>query len=465
MTITSSNSAPTWNASVVSASYISTMATAVLENGTLPISYSSLSTAAPATDADGQVIKYKVTAVNSGTLTLGGVAYTSASTMPATAYLSTGETMLWTPPTDIETSPQTAFTMKASDGTLDSTQAVTVKVNVTPVNSAPVIVGPYTVTGVTRNTWKEVTFANLITYLGVSDVETASSSLILQVESLVSGQSLQIGNSGGTGGSVTAFSSSNKQLTTGKSIYWLPPANTTGIVDAIKFSVIDAGGVSSATQGLLRMNIDTGSNAAPSIATATVNLNTTVGTTGVGAAFSLSHTQLLAALGATDTDSSYITFVLTSISNGSIKKSSTTMTTTTGASQANPIAPNATSIVSPGETVVFLPTSTTTGSAVTLATVIAYDGTTYSATSGTLQATFTAAANQIPVLGYVRDFTTGTKDTNFVFSYDDLRGDPTLMNLGAQRTDAFDSEEVIANKTLKFRIKAINASSYLCLNT
>jgi hypothetical protein len=388
------------------------MATSVSENGTLPISFSALSAAAPATDADGQVVKYKVTSVSSGSLTLAGVAYTSASTMPATAYLSAGETLLWSPPVNDETSPQTAFTIKASDGNLDNSTAVTVKVNVSPFNTATTIAGPYTVTGVTRNAWKEVTFANLISYLGVSDVETTPTSLILQVESLSSGQSLKIGTSSNEAGAAV-YSSSNKQVTSTKSIYWLPSTNTTGIVDAVKFTVIDGGIVSSPTQGLLRMNIDTGSNAAPTITGTNYSLGSTYG---VGSAFSVSYASLQTALSAADADGSYVTFVLTSISNGSIKKGSTTLTAMTGASQANPVAPISTSQLSPGESVVFLPTSTTTGSAVTLATVRGWDGTTYSSNEVTLQATFVAAANQVPVLNYVRDFTTGNKDTNFIFS-------------------------------------------------
>ncbi|NBO39588.1 hypothetical protein EBU99_13500 [bacterium] len=295
----------------------------------------------------------------------------------------------------------------------------------------------------------------------MSDVETASSSLILQVESLSSGQSLKIGTSSNEAGA-TVYGSSNKQVTSTKSIYWMPATNTTGIVDAVKFSVIDAGGVSSSTQGLLRMNIDTGSNAAPSITGTNYSLGSTYG---VGQAFTVSYATLQSGLSATDSDGSYVTFVLTSISNGTIKKGSTTMTAMTGASQANPVSPLSTTQLSPGESLVFLPTSSTTGSAVTLATVRGWDGTTYSATEVTLQATFVATTNQVPVLTYVKDFTGAVKNTAYAFSYDSLRGDPSLMSQGTQRTDAYDAEENIASKSLKFRVKSITASSVLARTT
>jgi hypothetical protein len=319
------------------------------------------------------------------------------------------------------------------------------------------------VTGVSRATastgWKEVTHADLLTNLGVSDLETTGTSLILQVESLGSGQSLKIGTSGSEGGS-SVYTSSNKQVTSTKSIYWKGPENLMGIFDAVKFTVIDGGNVSSPTQGLLRMNVDTGSNAAPTINAGNVSMGTGYA---VGKPFSISYSTLAAAaaVNVADSDNSYVTLVITSISNGSIKKGSTTMVATVGASQANPVTPNANSQLVSSESLVFFPTSTTTGSAVTLATVRGYDGTTYSANEATLQATFTATANQIPVITYVKDFTGAVKDTAFSFTYDSLRGDPSLMAQGTQRTDAYDAEENIASKSLKFRVKSEAAGSAL----
>lgn len=369
--------------------------------------------------------------------------------------------MVWSPALNDATTPQTAFTVKASDGTADNAQVVTVRATVTSVNAAPTIVGSFTVTSVTRNAWKEVTFADLRTGLGATDGnETADSALILQVESLANGQSLKIGTSGNFAGATDYNSTSNKQVITGKSIWWLPASNQTGIVDAIRFTVIDGNNVSSPTQGLVRMNIDTGSNAAPTItATTPISLGSTYG---VRLPFTVSYTTLQTLLSPADTDSTYVTFVLTSISNGSIKKGGTTMVAMAGANLGTPVAE---SQLVPGESMVVIPTSTTTGSAVTLATVRGWDGTAYSANEVTLQATFVAGLNQVPVLTYVKDFTGGAKNTAFTFSYDSLRGNPSQMSQGTERTDAFDAEEVIANKTLQFRVKSVTAGSYLCLNS
>ncbi|NBX18343.1 MAG: hypothetical protein EBR09_13350 [Proteobacteria bacterium] len=462
VTITSSNTAPAWSASLAP-SYNVTMSQSVSENGTLPITYSALSTAAPATDADGNLIKYRIISVSSGslTMTVSGVptTYTTGSSISAAALLGAGETLQWSPPANIDTALQTAFIMTASDGTDSNAQNVTVKVTVNAVNSAPVIAGPYTDSAV-MNTWKEVTYSNLITYLGATDIEAGS--LSLEVKSLVSGQSLKVGNSGNVSvpPTVDDYSASNNTLVSGKSIYWKPATNYTGTTDAVRFAAVDAGGLYSPTQALLRMTV-TGTNAAPTITGTNYSMGTNYP---VGKAFSISYASLAAALSANDTDGAYVTLVLTSISNGTIKKGSTLMTAMTGASPSNVLIPSADAQLVTGESMVFLPTSTTTGSAVTLATVRGWDGLAYSSNEVTLQATFVAAANQIPVLTYVRDFTTGTKDAPFVFSYDDLRGNPAITD-GSQRSDAYDSEEIVANKTLRFRIKAINAGSKLCLST
>ncbi|NBW83356.1 hypothetical protein EBR21_16530, partial [bacterium] len=348
---------------------------------------------------------------------------------------------------------QVAFVIVATDGTLANSQNVTVNVNVNAVNSAPVIAGPYT-DSATMNTWKEVTYANLITYLGATDVEPGN--LTLRVDSIVAGQALKIGTSGDAGNppAVADYSGSNNTVTTGKSIYWKPATNYTGTTDAVKFTAIDSGNLSSATQGLLRMAV-TGSNAAPTISGTNFSMGSGYA---VGKPFTISYSTLAAAnaLNAADADGAFVTLVLTSISNGTIKKGSTNMVAMVGASQANPVTPSADAQLVPGESLVFFPTSTTTGSAVTLATVRAWDGITYSSTEVTLQATFVAAGNQIPVLTYVKDFNGALKDTAFSFTYDTLRGEPALMSQGTQRTDAYDAEEVIANKTLKFRVESVN---------
>jgi hypothetical protein len=184
----------------------------------------------------------------------------------------------------------------------------------------------------------------------------------------------------------------------------------------------------------------------------------------VGKPFTISYSTLAAAsaLNPADSDGAYVTFVLTSISNGTIKKGGTTMVAMVGASQANPVTPSANAQLVPGESFVFFPSSATTGSAVTLATVRGWDGLTYSTSEVTLQATFVATTNQIPVITYVKDFTGALKNpATYAFSYDSLRGDPSLMTQGTQRTDAYDSEENIASKSLQFRVKSIAAGSTL----
>ncbi|NBO39296.1 hypothetical protein EBU99_12020, partial [bacterium] len=461
ITIAASNSAPS-----VGAVTTITTTNGTSENAALPISYANLHSQIAATDADNDVIRYKIMSIQSGTLAVNGAAAISSVTVGSEPVLSTGQSLVWTPAADVSGSGLGAFTVKAYDGTADSSGSVTVKVNVSAVNSAPTMTNTTTTfTSVTRNTVKEITYSALATALGISDVEDGSGSpLKFSVTSLISGQTLSIGTSGNSAGAAAYNPATNKDVSSTQSLYWLPPANQTGIYQAFKVVVVDSGNVSSSREATVSMNIDTGTNSKPVLAA--VSNTYDLGSRGKGLPIQLTYDQLKTAVSATDTDNDYISFVVTSLDNSTtIGKGSSTLAAVTVSSDTSPV-PLSTNIIAPNETITVYPSAgITLNSLQNLFKIRAWDGQIYSlaASEVTVKATFTTT-NSVPTLTYVKDFTTGTKDTNFVFSYDELRGDPTITN-GTQRTDAYDAEEVIANKTLKFRVKAINASSYLCLNT
>jgi VCBS repeat-containing protein len=102
-----------------------------VEDTAFTITYAALLAASNAIDADNDVISFRIESVTSGTLTKGGVAVVTGTTM-----LAVGESLVWTPPAQ-SNGLLNAFTVKASDGTTFSATAVQVTALVAPVNDAP----------------------------------------------------------------------------------------------------------------------------------------------------------------------------------------------------------------------------------------------------------------------------------------------------------------------------------------
>ena len=96
------------------------------------ITYQSLSKAADEADADADSISFRIESVNSGTLTKGGV-----EVIPGASFLSDGETIVWTPPTNANGNLG-AFTVRAWDGQSSSLTAVPVQIQVAAENDPPV---------------------------------------------------------------------------------------------------------------------------------------------------------------------------------------------------------------------------------------------------------------------------------------------------------------------------------------
>ncbi len=134
VTVTNANEAPTL-------STITTLTGASEDTG-FTIAYADLLAASNAADVDAggtTGLLFRVEAVSTGTLTKGGVAVTAGTT------IGTGESLVWTPAQDANGSGLNAFTVKAVDsGSLASSTAVQVKVDVTAVNDAPSAVSPTT---------------------------------------------------------------------------------------------------------------------------------------------------------------------------------------------------------------------------------------------------------------------------------------------------------------------------------
>ena len=121
-TVTGTNDAPTLTT-------VNTLAGAV-KNTPFTISYATLAAAGNEADVDHlDVLSFRITAVSSGSLTKDGQSVVAGITL-----LHAGESLVWTPDNN-DVGSKDAFTVKAFDGIVDSTNAVTVKVGIADVGT------------------------------------------------------------------------------------------------------------------------------------------------------------------------------------------------------------------------------------------------------------------------------------------------------------------------------------------
>ncbi|NBX18442.1 MAG: hypothetical protein EBR09_13880, partial [Proteobacteria bacterium] len=442
VTIAAANSTPAWSATTV------TLPNAASENGALPVTWETLASLTSPTDADGEVLRFKVTEITTGSVKVGEVSYTGTPLTPPS--IGPGESFIWRPGAVNNT--VTAFSIRATDGTADTSTAVTVQGTVTAVNDAPTMNSLATLTGASRNQWFEVKFETLRAALNMNDAETPPAGLQIKVEQKLSGLGVKLGAESPTGSATSATPwsiSLTNTITAGQSIWWLPPVNIANTIPAFTVSVLDASNVASGNIATVNVTV-TGSNAAPTLTAGNLDR----GTYAQGTPFAVSYAQLASQFAPADTDSAMISFVVTSVSNATLKKGSNIMAAVATVS-GNHGTPDSTNIIAPDEIILVIPSAAGNGSTTTLFTVKAWDGDVYSSNAGNVRATFTAPTNNlVPVLSYVRDFTGAVKDTVYPFTYAALRSGGTPA-----RSDAFDAEENVSVPSLKFKVKTIYSTN------
>ncbi|NBW82807.1 hypothetical protein EBR21_13740, partial [bacterium] len=290
-----------------------------------------------------------------------------------------------------------------------------------------------------RNTEYSITFDQLAQKLALADVESidpaasipAKYSLVkLRIDQFLGGGYLM--NDAGT------IDGTNNTIFQGQSLRWMPPNNATGTFDAFVVTVLDGDNAPSLTTGKVSITVG-GLTQAPQIGTTSLTMPTNGRQ---NTAYSITHDELKTLLNITDADSSWVSFAVTSITNGTLKKGSQDVV----AYDAAPAAPLATSLLAPYETLTFLPGLNVNGVKEAFR-VKAYDGSNYSTVSAVVSINL-VRTNLVPILTRVDDLTGATEDTPYAFTYTALRA----------KTDASDLEETVAGTTqLKFRIKSINS--------
>ncbi|MGE5372490.1 MAG: Ig-like domain-containing protein [Solirubrobacterales bacterium] len=331
-----------------------------LEDAPVTITYAALAAAADEADADGDVIRFRVEAVSTGSLTKGGSAVTSGDTT-----LGSGESLLWTPAAKAN-GTLNAFTISAYDGSNLSEFAIQVKITVQAVNEAPALGAISTLAGGTEDTQYEISYANLF---GASDAEDGDGDAIsFRVEAVSTG-SLTKGGSAVTLGTTT--------LSDTEKLVWTPASNANGTVNAFTVKAYD-GTAASANAVQVQVAV-TAVNDAPVL----TSINTLTGAT-EDTAYPITYTALKdAAADEADADGDTISFRVETVNTGSLTKG------------GNAVIPGVTVLAS-GEQLVWTPAANASGT-LNAFTVKAYDGTDLSA--GAVQVKVeTAAVNDPPVM-------------------------------------------------------------------
>ncbi|NBO38199.1 hypothetical protein EBU99_06420 [bacterium] len=418
------------------------------QNVPLLISYDTLLAQSQASDSDLTPVYFRITSLESGSLKVGASTYTTVGAINPPALVGPGESIVWRPAQEqygVDPTPLNAFRMRSYDNADVSVNEALVKVSTQPVNQVPLFNSEYTNTTGVRNAELVIPFKDIANQLAVSDVEDvnpAETDLTLKyikmkfrVEQLMAGQSLRIGADSAT---ATAFDpNTNNMLTNGLNLYWLPPANVIGTYSAFRVTVMDSQNLPSANTAIYKVTVS-GSNVAPALATTTVTFGTTTSAI-ENVPYSIDFDTLQTALGVSDVDSPNTQLVFTSISNGVLKKMGSQMAPFT----AIPSAPATASVFAKSEVVMFMANANLYGNSIEMFKVRAWDGDKYSP-----EATVSLKIGRVnykPRLTYVNDFSGGTEDTNFDFTYADLRG----------KTDLFDIEEVgdFGANTVRFVVK------------
>jgi hypothetical protein len=290
-----SNTAPTLTT-------VSTL-TGATKNNAFTISYATLAAAADEADAEGNTISFRIEAISSGTLSVG-----------VNSLLSTGGSITWTPPVNVFGNGIAAFTVKAYDGSLASSTAVQVSVDVANGNSQPTLTAISTLTGATEETAFSISYATLAAAADEADLD--GDTLSFRIEAISSG---------------TLSQAAGTLLSTGQTLTWTPATNASGTIAAFTVKAYD-GAIASSTA--IAVNVSVANiNDAPTLSTVSTLTGAVVNT-----AFTISYATLAAAANEADVDGDPLSFRIESISNGTLSQAVNSTLSTGGTMTWTPTA-------------------------------------------------------------------------------------------------------------------------------
>lgn len=332
-------------------------------------------------EPDGDIIYYRLSSVTTGTLTKNNVPMTPGDS------IGPGESVRWVPANN-NLGMQQAFRVFVSDGpgagALTSSFPVQVTVNL--VNLPPEIsTNINTLTGATEDTVFSISYSTLLSNTAFTDPNQGDP-FSFRLDSIISGTVTKNG----------AFATPGVTLLgPGETWVWTPAADANGVLSAFTVKGFD-GQLTSTNTATVNIDVSPVSDAPTMTSISTLT----------GAArnqpYSIPYNQLLSASDANDVDGDLLTFVITSISSGTVTKN--------GAA----IGPGDT--IAAGETVVWTPPVGAPNTSAAF-TVVVFDGGLFSTPAVQVNV---AVQNTIPTLTSISTLTGVLEDGSLTIPYSTL---------------------------------------------
>ena len=210
------------------------------ENTAKTIGYDYLAAAVDMVDVDGDRISFRIESVTNGTLTKNGLAVKAGVTL-----FTTGESLVWTPPTDVSGTTGVCV-ISGWDGWARSSTTVQVSMEVYAVNQAPAISTISVLAGATEGQAYNLSYAALASASDASDRESGAISFL--IDTVLSGTLTKDGQPVTAGATL---------LSAGESLVWTPQAGLGDTHEAFTVKAFD-GELASAGSTLVRIQVAPG---------------------------------------------------------------------------------------------------------------------------------------------------------------------------------------------------------------
>ncbi|MFM8582065.1 MAG: beta strand repeat-containing protein, partial [Planctomycetaceae bacterium] len=341
-----------------------------LKNIPQVITHAQLLAASDLKVVTGHSAQFRIEAVLGGTLVIrkSGSA-TAVPVVPGTTIIAAGDTVTWTPPADL-VGITGAFTVVGYDpqnAVIAPALAVSdppVGVTIDLVDRAPTLtaVDPNKLGSATEDTPFSITYATLLAASNATDAN--NDQIRFQVESVVAGTQLQISIQGAAPVNVLPGVS---LLGPGDRLIWTPPLNGNNQINGgnplAAFTIVAFDGTNESSPPVqVSINVNPVADAPILTEVDTLSL------AGLNSQFKITYATLLAASDLQNVDGHTREFRVQSIPTGaalSIRKAATPLITT-------PVVPG-TTVVSPGDVLIWTPPVGVFGDAVPAFDVVGYD--------------------------------------------------------------------------------------------
>ena len=306
--------------------------------------------------------------------------------------------LVFTPAANANGNNYTSFSFAVQDdggtanGGEDTSSAKTITFNVTPVNDAPTLASVATLQDFTEDTYKEITFANLASAADEADVD--GDTLSFKITSISSG-SLKKWN-----GSTWTDASIGATLAASEKFQWKADLNANGLLNTFKVQASD-GVLLSGTDVQVTANV-AAVNDAPTFTAMSAAVDTTLEDNEVIITFN----ELLAQADEADVDGNVSSFVIKTISSGTLK-----IGTSLGSAVAVDVTNDTKNTINANTNLYWTPGANDNGTLNAFTMVAKDNGGTESSTPVQVQVTVTAVNDAPTMSGAMPTFTAVNEDS------------------------------------------------------